>query len=368
MLNFRKVSADSDGSEIRRYMTQDKPEPDPVRAIDAGGKLLESGEKLTQYYTGLGARASWRPDMPAAVAAAIGLANMRQPPRAKRTAADDPTRNLQDLRAVKTQKQVPYGFAHPQREPAAATMLVAVMDHMAALAKRFQVSRPIVGWIMIKVSGRQRDPGCSNDDVISSWSKAPQRAAAPIAPRLAFLVPPSAVAQMPDLTAMRPAAFLAAAFRPLKPDHRRELRPVDGIEPFVLGADRHRVLSLRAKGVERPGRAFRNYAVRNATGGANLMHWLARVAELDRLAPGVLCRRPPVSHLPAPPPCPLATVSGACPDDRCYRRPAAAVDDGHDDVVSASWTPERLLIRRRTAAAMASTSLPGKPPGRLASV
>ena len=83
MLNFRKVSADSDGSEIRRYMTQDKPEPDPVRAIDAGGKLLESGEKLTQYHTGRGARASWRPDMPAAVAAAIGLANMRQPPRAK---------------------------------------------------------------------------------------------------------------------------------------------------------------------------------------------------------------------------------------------------------------------------------------------
>ncbi|VFU17594.1 MobF family relaxase [Methylocella tundrae] len=81
MLNFRKVSADSDGSEIRRYMTQDKPEPDPVRAIDAGGKLLESGEKLTQYYTGRGARASWRPDMPAAVAAAIGLADARQQPR-----------------------------------------------------------------------------------------------------------------------------------------------------------------------------------------------------------------------------------------------------------------------------------------------
>ena len=81
MLNFRKVSADSDGSEIRRYLTQDEPEPDPIKAIDAGGKLLESGEKLTQYYTGRGARASWRPDMPAAVAAAIGLPDARQQPR-----------------------------------------------------------------------------------------------------------------------------------------------------------------------------------------------------------------------------------------------------------------------------------------------
>jgi len=83
MLNFRKVSADSDGSEIRRYLTQDKPEPDPIRAINADGETLESSEKLTQYYTGRAARASWRPDMPAAAAAAIGLANMGQPSRAK---------------------------------------------------------------------------------------------------------------------------------------------------------------------------------------------------------------------------------------------------------------------------------------------
>src|SRR6516164_721010 len=39
---------------------------------------------------------------------------------------------------------------------------------------------------------------------------------------------------------MRPAAPLAPAFGSLKPDHRRKLRPVDRIKPFVLGTDRHR--------------------------------------------------------------------------------------------------------------------------------
>jgi hypothetical protein len=36
-------------------------------------------------------------------------------------------------------------------------VLVAVVKHVAALAKGFQIARPVVGWIMIKVSGRQRD-------------------------------------------------------------------------------------------------------------------------------------------------------------------------------------------------------------------
>jgi hypothetical protein len=42
------------------------------------------------------------------------------------------------------------------------------MDHMAALAKGFQVSRAVVGGIMIKVSGRQRHLRCSNDVVVAN--------------------------------------------------------------------------------------------------------------------------------------------------------------------------------------------------------
>ncbi len=81
MLNFAKVSADSDGAEIRRYLTQDEPEPEPAKAIDAAGRQLESGERLTAYYIGRGERASWQPHMPAGVAAALGLADPRKSPR-----------------------------------------------------------------------------------------------------------------------------------------------------------------------------------------------------------------------------------------------------------------------------------------------
>ncbi|VTZ51613.1 hypothetical protein MPC4_400014 [Methylocella tundrae] len=114
---------------------------------------------------------------------------------------------------------------------------------------------------------------------------------------------------MPDLAAMRPTAFLAPAFRSLKPDHRRELRPVDGIEPFVLGADRHLALNLRAKGLERPRRKSRNRAVRNVVGARNLTHRLALVAALDRLALLVICELWPAPHLHAPRFCALAAFA-----------------------------------------------------------
>jgi len=83
MLNFAKVSAASDGALIRAYMTQDKPEPETlkVQGVAIDGRDLETGERLTAYYTGRGERANWRPDMAPSVAAALGLANVRSDPR-----------------------------------------------------------------------------------------------------------------------------------------------------------------------------------------------------------------------------------------------------------------------------------------------
>jgi hypothetical protein len=83
MLNFCKVSAASDGAKIRDYMTQGKPEPEktePRAGVDPAGRLLEPGEKLTAYYTGREERASWRPDMPEAIAKALGI-DPRQKPK-----------------------------------------------------------------------------------------------------------------------------------------------------------------------------------------------------------------------------------------------------------------------------------------------
>ena len=119
-------------------------------------------------------------------------------------------------------------------------MLVAIVDHVAALAERLEIFRPIIRRIVIEVGGREHDLGPSNEDMLANWSDATQRPSAPISPSLLFFVPPSTVAQVLDLAAVRPAALLAPTFRSMKPDHRRQLRPVDRIEPFVLRADRHR--------------------------------------------------------------------------------------------------------------------------------
>src|SRR5580658_7701679 len=83
MLNFRKISAASDGAAIRAYMTQDQPEPESlkVRGVALDGRDLETGERLTAYYTGRGERANWRPDMDPRVTAALGIASADAAPR-----------------------------------------------------------------------------------------------------------------------------------------------------------------------------------------------------------------------------------------------------------------------------------------------
>jgi hypothetical protein len=83
MLNFRKISAASDGAAIRAYMTQDQPEPESltVHGVALDGRALATGERLTAYYTGRGERANWRSDMDPGVAAALGIASARAAPR-----------------------------------------------------------------------------------------------------------------------------------------------------------------------------------------------------------------------------------------------------------------------------------------------
>ena len=143
------------------------------------------------------------------------------------------------LHPIKTPKQVPDRVPHSQRERAAPPVLLTVVKHMATLTQGLQISQPVIGRIMIKVRGRQRHPGFTNSDVAGNVPG--KAAAASVAPGPFVVIPPSTIAQMLDLTAMRSAAALASAFGSLEPDHRRKLWPVDGIKPFVLGADRHRV-------------------------------------------------------------------------------------------------------------------------------
>ncbi len=73
MLNFRKIAAASKGRLLLRYFTEDTPEPIHPPALDAAGRQLDEGGRLTAYYTGRDSRAAWRPDMPAIFAKAAGI-------------------------------------------------------------------------------------------------------------------------------------------------------------------------------------------------------------------------------------------------------------------------------------------------------
>ena len=70
MMTFRKLAAASSGKLIRSYLTENRPEGEPQ---PVSGPYLDSGGRLTSYYTRRDGRATWRPDMPASIAAAMGI-------------------------------------------------------------------------------------------------------------------------------------------------------------------------------------------------------------------------------------------------------------------------------------------------------
>ena len=73
MMNFRKIAAASKGRLLLRYFTEDTPEPIHPPGVDAAGRQLDDGGRLTAYYTGRDSRATWRSDMPATISKAAGI-------------------------------------------------------------------------------------------------------------------------------------------------------------------------------------------------------------------------------------------------------------------------------------------------------
>ena len=72
MMTFRKLAAESAGKLIRAYFTENTPQPDHDFRTDPG-QQLDSGGRLTSYYTGRDGRATWRPDLSPAAAAVLGV-------------------------------------------------------------------------------------------------------------------------------------------------------------------------------------------------------------------------------------------------------------------------------------------------------
>ena len=71
------------------------------------------------------------------------------------------------------------------------------------------------------------------------WQHAPEPLPGATPPALHVLIPPAAVAEVQNLVPVWPAAALAPAFGTAEPDRRRQLAPVDRVEPAVAGEDGH---------------------------------------------------------------------------------------------------------------------------------
>ena len=104
-------------------------------------------------------------------------------------------------------------------------MLDAIVEQVAALAERLEVLRTVVGRVVVKMRGSQDDLGGERVDKVSI-NKSRERATFRATPDVARVIPPAAIAEMPDDLTMRSAAGLTSALRALEPDHRRELRPI----------------------------------------------------------------------------------------------------------------------------------------------
>ena len=90
MMTFRKLAAASAGKLLRAYFTENTPEPAHDPDVTPG-RHLDPGGRLTAYYTGRDSRATWRPDMPQAVADALGIDPSRMPKDEQLDRLFDPT-------------------------------------------------------------------------------------------------------------------------------------------------------------------------------------------------------------------------------------------------------------------------------------
>lgn len=132
-------------------------------------------------------------------------------------------------------------LARAKGDPSPPAMLLGVVQHVAPLAERLQVPRPVVRRIVVEMRGREHDTGGPGARAGRGGRRLPTHSAASaVAPGLRLGIPPCAVTQMADDLAVWPPAAFAPAARPLEADHGRELRPVDRIEPAMLRPDRDR--------------------------------------------------------------------------------------------------------------------------------
>jgi hypothetical protein len=170
MMNFRKIAAASKGVLILRYMTENTPEPIHPQPVDEAGRQLEEGGRLTSYYTQRDSRATWRPDMPALIAKAIGI-NSRSMPRDREMARLFEGRRADNGEAWSQHKRKISGFdlvfsphksvslaAEFAPTPAESALIWNAIDRAADRAMRYVAQE--VGWARKGAGGEDgADPG-----------------------------------------------------------------------------------------------------------------------------------------------------------------------------------------------------------------
>ena len=117
-------------------------------------------------------------------------------------------------------------------------MLGRVVDDVAALAQRAQVSRRAITEIVVEV-------GTGEDDICRPHNRQGEAlngdtAPLVIAPETGSGVPPAAIAQVRHIAHVRAAALLTPGAGSVEADRLGDLLPVDRVQPTVFGADRHR--------------------------------------------------------------------------------------------------------------------------------
>lgn len=108
----------------------------------------------------------------------------------------------------------------PQPEgipPALPAMFGRIVDHVAALAERFEVRRRAVPRVMIEMRAGQHDVGHPDPrQCEAALHRDPLALVRSPARRIS--VPPASIAKMCDPPKVRPTALLAASARTLEPD------------------------------------------------------------------------------------------------------------------------------------------------------
>lgn len=122
--------------------------------------------------------------------------------------------------------------------PALPAVLGCIVKDMAALAERLEIAGRAIARIMVEMRAGEYHLGDPHRTKLDPGSDRDAPAAiAPPAARLA--IPPAPIAEMRDTAQMGPPALFTARAGAVKTHGRRQLLPVNRIEPAVFGADRH---------------------------------------------------------------------------------------------------------------------------------